>query len=213
MRSAVIAVVIVGALVYASAAAGAMLLLHHYRVTSEAMAPTLRPGDRVLVESLSLAWDRIRPGDVIVFAAPHGWAPARGDQLKRVIAVGGQTVRCRQNTGLTVGDAPLLEPYLDEATMGVSMGLFPCLGYEFGPVTVPADRLWVMGDDRTYFSDSRAHCESTPGDLERGLLCTGAPRIGTVPVDDVVGRVRYVVSPAARRGPVDRVDRVQSPSA
>ena len=77
---------------------------------------------------------------------------------------------------------PLTEPYLDPDTMMADPRVYPCLGYEFGPVTVPDSRLWVMGDNRTHSADSRAHCTSTPADVQRGLLCTGDPMAGTIPV-------------------------------
>ena len=43
--------------------------------------------------------------------------PDENDLVKRVIAVGGQTVECRADTGLTVDGKPLNEPYLDPTTM------------------------------------------------------------------------------------------------
>ena len=43
--------------------------------------------------------------------------PDENDLVKRVIAVGGQTVECRDDTGLTVDGKPLDEPFLDPATM------------------------------------------------------------------------------------------------
>ena len=43
--------------------------------------------------------------------------PDENDLVKRVIAVGGQTVQCRADTGLTVDGKPLNEPYLDPTTM------------------------------------------------------------------------------------------------
>ena len=118
--------------------------------------------------------------------------PDENDLVKRVIAVGGQTVQCRADTGLTVDGKPLTEPYLNATTMGADPEVYPCLGPEFGPVTVPQGRLWVMGDNRTHSADSRAHCTSIPADALKGILCTGDPMAGTIPVDNVMGKVSSV---------------------
>ena len=120
--------------------------------------------------------------------------------------VGGQTVQCRADTGLTVNGKPLKEPYLDPATMMADPSVYPCLGSEFGPVTVPPERLWVMGDNRTHSADSRAHCTSTPADAIKGILCTGDPMSGTVPVANVIGKARFIVWPPARWGGVASVN-------
>ena len=45
-----------------------------------------------------------------------------------------------------------------------------------------------MGDNRTHSADSRVHCMSLPADAQRGLLSTGDPIAGTVPVDNVIGK-------------------------
>lgn len=188
-----------------------------YRVPSESMEPTVPAGDRVIVEKLSYRFGAPQPGDVIVFRAPDSWnvgytsirssnvavrwvqnalsvfglvPPDENDVIKRVIAVGGQTVACTASTGLTVDGEPVNEPYLDAAVMEIDPQTYPCLGVDFGPVTVPDGRLWVMGDNRTHSADSRTHCASNPEDEQRGVRCTGAdPASGTVPVANVIGKV------------------------
>jgi signal peptidase I len=190
-------------------------------------------GDRIMVDKLTYRFSSPEPGDVIVFQGPPNWninyrsirsdntavrwlqntlsvvgfvPPDENDLVKRVIAVGGQTVECRNNTGLTVDGKRLAEPYLDPATMNVDPAMAPCLTQEFGPVTVPDGRLWVMGDNRTESADSRAHCSNAPADAQMGLLCTGDPMAGTVPVDNVIGKARFIAWPPSRWGWVGSVN-------
>lgn len=194
-------------------------------------------GDRIMVDKVSYRFGAPRPGDVIVFKGPPSWnvmyksirshqpvirwmqnalsfvgfvPPDENDLVKRVIAVAGQTVQCRNDTGLTVNGARLKEPYLDPATMMADPAVYPCLGNEFGPVTVPQGRLWVMGDNRTHSADSRAHCTSDRADALKGLLCTGDPMSGTVPVSNVIGKARFIVWPPSRWGGVRSVNPQQN---
>lgn len=196
-----------------------------YRIPSVAMAPTVQADDRVVVNKLAFRSHPPRPGDVVVLRAPAEWdvgypsprsanpllrwaqdalavfgfgAPDDHAIVTRVIAVGGQTVECRMETGVTVDGRPIAQPYLDKTTLEVDPALLPCLGSAFGPVTVPAGRLWVMGDNRTHSADSRVYCAQVQAHVERGVLCTGDAAAGTVAVDDVIGLV-WSVEPGGRQ--------------
>jgi signal peptidase I len=154
--------------------------------------------DRVLVDKLIYRFRSPRPGEVVVFRGPASWGsefssrrsgnvllrglqqagaliglapPDERDFVKRVIAVGGQTVQCcDQQNRVMVDGRPLSEPY------AFFLGHEP--QEEFGPVTVPQGQLWVMGDNRDNSADSRRH--------------------GPVPVRNVIGKARLIVLPLSR---------------
>ena len=190
-------------------------------------------GDRIMVDKITYRFGSPQPGDVVVFKGPPNWnvgyksirsdntalrwvqntlsfvgfvPPDQNDLVKRIIAVGGQTVQCRADTGLTVDGKPLTQPFLDPVTMMADPVVYPCLGNEFGPVNVPEGRLWMMGDNRTHSADSRAHCASTPADAQKGILCTGDPEAGTVPVDNVIGKAQFIAWPPSRWGGISSFD-------
>lgn len=171
-----------------------------FYVPSGSMEPTLRgdPGgvqDRIVIQKVSYWRGGPSRGDVVVFSDPGGWLsadeaggpsnavqrtlswvglfPAGGHLVKRVIGVGGDTVRCCDRRGrLRVDGVALDEPYVKQPD-ATDRSPFT--------VTVPRGYLWVMGDNRGNSQDSRAHLEE-PG---RGL----------VPLSNVTGKVALVVWP------------------
>ena len=88
---------------------------------------------------------------------------------------------------------------------------YPRRGSECVPVTVLQDGGGVMGDNRTHSADSRTHCSNRPEDAQDGLLCTGDPVAGTIPVENIVGKARFIAWPPSRWGGVSSVD-PQEPS-
>jgi len=167
-------------------------------------------GDRVLVNKVPYWFaGQPSPGDIVVFKGPDTWPaettvaqptnivsksllavgravgvapPSEDDFVKRVIATAGQTVQCCDDQGrVTVDGEPLTEPYIYQDS---PLGGGPCQGREFGPVTVPAGRLWVMGDHRSNSADSRCHIDDKYS--------------GTVGVDDVIGKASVIVWPVHR---------------
>ena len=184
-----------------------------YAIPSGSMEQTLHgcPGcdnDRVLVDKLSFAFADPQPGDVVVFEGPNTWTeseledpesgnivtnglqsigalvglapPNERDFVKRVIATGGQTVQCcDEKMRVLVDDRPLTEPYVYWDN-----GKPDAKKQRFDPVVVPEGSLWVMGDNRNNSADSR----------KQG----GGGVRGVVPIDNVIGKARFIVLPTSR---------------
>lgn len=121
-----------------------------FTVPSEAMRPTIQSGQVVEARPVAAGKYHPRRGDVVVFRE-RDWADQalpEAEYIKRVIAIGGDTIRCCSRDGRVVlNGAALSEPYVAR----------PDKEAPFGPVTVPQGRLWVMGDNRMFSSDSRGH--------------------------------------------------------
>ncbi|MEU2158406.1 signal peptidase I [Streptomyces sp. NPDC019396] len=178
-------------------------LVQAFVIPSGSMEQTIQIDDRVLVDKLTPWFGKKPArGDVVVFRDPGGWLqqeqtpvkddpvvlkqvkqvltfigllPSEDEQdlIKRVVGVGGDTVKCCDTNGrVTVNGVPLNEPYLHPDS-GPST-----LRFE---VRVPDGRLFVMGDHRSNSADSRAHLNEAYD--------------GTVSLDGVIGRAVVIAWP------------------
>jgi signal peptidase I len=139
-----------------------------YTVPTDSMTPTIGVGDRILAQRVD--GSEVRRGDVVVFK-DAAWANA--PMVKRVVAVGGDTVSCCQDGRLEVNGKEIDEPYLPAGTAAESS--------HFAGVTVPEGRLFLLGDERRTSLDSTAHLTDAAG--------------GTVARSAVDARVDAVVWP------------------
>lgn len=116
-----------------------------YVIPSGSMEPTIEIEDRVLANKFIYRFGDPEPGDVVVLDDPTGTVPTL---IKRVVATGGQTVDLRD--GLVVVDGVTLdEPY----THGLPSE--PMSQAVTFPYQIPADSVWLMGDNRANSADSR----------------------------------------------------------
>lgn len=145
-----------------------------YEIPSGSMEDTIMTGDYVFAEKVSYYFNEPEQGDIVTFDDPE---VASRTLIKRVIAVGGQTVDLRDGS-VYVDDVKLVEPYTDGkpsyplTSSGASQITYP--------YRVPEGHIWVMGDNRTSSADSRA--------------------FGSVPVSSVQGRAIFKYWPLSSIG-------------
>ncbi|MFJ5778135.1 signal peptidase I [Streptomyces sp. NPDC093094] len=160
--------VALGLLLFLAGFGWAAVVYRPYTVPTGSMSPTIAAGDRVLAQRVD--GDEIRRGDVVVFKDAN-WANA--PLVKRVVAIGGDTVACCTGGRLTVNGKQIDEPYLPAGQAAESIAI--------PTVTVPEGRLFLLGDERAGSLDSTAHLQDAAS--------------GTVARSAVSGRIDAVVWP------------------
>jgi signal peptidase I len=143
-----------------------------FHIPTGSMVPTLMVEDRLLVNKLAYDLNDPERGDIALFESQQG---EKDPLIKRVVGLPGDTLELR-NGKLRIDGEPLNEPYVERD---------PCKpGYpktcSFGPVTVPEDHYFMMGDNRTNSLDSRF--------------------FGPVPEDDIIGEALVRFWPPTRAG-------------
>jgi signal peptidase I len=121
-----------------------------FKIPSGTMKPTLLVGDHILVNKLSKNSDRIKRGDIIVFQYPPD---PRKDFLKRVVGLPGDLFEIRDKE-IYINNHPLEEGYIIHTDKNIiPAGVRP--RDNFGPLKVPHDSVFVLGDNRDESFDSR----------------------------------------------------------
>jgi signal peptidase I len=186
-------------------------VVQFFYIPSGSMENTLQIKDRVAVNKVPFISKSINRGDVVVFRDPNNWLPeivdyntnkyvakaksalvavgvlpnpAKQYLVKRVIGVAGDhIVCCTKDEKLSVNGIEVTEPYIYAGNKPSEMKF---------DVTVPAGKIWVMGDHRGASADSRYHQD----DINKGF----------VPLSRVTGRVVAVIWPFKNITYVPKVD-------
>jgi signal peptidase I len=142
-------------------------------IPSASMVPTLELGDRLVVEKISYKLHPPVYPDIVVFAVPPQ-LQAEGYQadqafIKRVIGLPGDRISLK-NGRVYRNDLPLAEPYV----------MVTPKPEDISNITVPADEIFVMGDNRNNSNDSRYW--------------------GTLPLKNLIGKAVWRFFPLTRWG-------------
>lgn len=119
-----------------------------FKIPSGSMLPTLQIGDHILVNKFIYYFTPIKRDDIIVFKFPQDESR---DFIKRVIGLPGETLEIRGRQ-VSINGTPLNEPYAVFADGPLGRGLER---EHVGPLVIPPDHLFMMGDNRDRSMDSR----------------------------------------------------------
>lgn len=175
-------------------------LIQAFIIPSESMEDTLMVSDRILVSKLVPRVRQLNRGDIVVFEDSDNWLQTVPDNspfsiakttlialglrpddsqnhlIKRVVGLPGDRVQCCDDAGrLVVNGVAIKESYLKPGSQPSEIKF---------DVTVPDNKLWVLGDNRQNSADSRYHIDDPSG--------------GFVSIQDVTGRAFVIMWPQSR---------------
>lgn len=151
-------------------------IVDNRNIPTSSMYPTVPAESRILVNKFIYHFDDIEYGDIIVFEPTDETKVEAGiddDMLKRVIGLPGDTIEITNGVLYINGEAKD-EPYLAET-----------IDYNYGPITVSDNCIFVLGDNRNLSFDS--HAWSNP----------------MVPIENVKGKAFLIYWPFDRLGTIE----------
>lgn len=144
------------------------------RVDGGSMLNTLHDGDRLLVNVLDMQLNGPERYDVVILHYPQ----RKGNFVKRIIGMPGDTLEVKQGVLYINGEAVEEEYLAEERTVK-----FHSDSYHFGPIEIPEDQYFVLGDHRDKSNDSR--------------------QVGLIDRDLLVGQASYIFWPLDRLGAIE----------
>lgn len=142
-----------------------------YRISGSSMESTLHSGEKVLVNKLVYYVGKPHRGDVVILHVTNNT-----DFIKRVIGIGGDTIEFKDDA-LFINGSYIDETYLRENRQKAKLLGIP-LTNDYGPITIPKGKVFVMGDNRNNSIDSRD--------------------IGMIDLNGIVGRTELIYSPRSK---------------
>jgi len=142
------------------------LILQQFYISGPSMEATMFQDNRVLVNKLSYRLHDIHRGDVVVFdrVTVDGQIVQHDDLIKRVIALGGETISI-SDCKVFINGKQLVESYLNDYDLAQTSLEDRCRVPKMDDMTIPENQLFVMGDNRPQSFDSRMF-----GPIEQNLV-------------------------------------------
>lgn len=137
-------------------------------VEGESMDPTLKNGERVIINKMVYLIGEPKRGDIVIIKRPTK------NYVKRVIGLPGETIEMN-NDLLYINGEKFPEQFISNDAINHTGN--------FGPVSVPEDSYFVMGDNRAVSKDSRGVNSANRGNL------------GFIKEDTIIGRSEFVIFP------------------